>query len=104
MLCHLVAVPGELKAALEEGASLLVKGAPGGGKTSFALSIIEEFKDGTCVYVSTRTSREAFYRYFPWVREVLGFSGYSLLDVCPLWDASPLKVWFYPSGARPLSG
>jgi len=56
---------------LREGASLLVKGVPGGGKTAFTLSIIEEFKEGTCVYVSTRTSRELFYKYFPWVRDVL---------------------------------
>nr|MDO8061601.1 hypothetical protein [Candidatus Freyrarchaeum guaymaensis] len=38
-------------------------------------------------------------------REVRGFSGYSLLDVCPLWDASPLKVLSFrgssPFGVTP---
>ncbi|MBS7287313.1 MAG: hypothetical protein KIH01_00810 [Candidatus Freyarchaeota archaeon] len=65
-------VPDEIKSLIEYGGSLLVKGMAGSGKTSFALSVLEEFSGGTPVYVSTRLSQESFYRHFPWARGFLG--------------------------------
>ncbi|MEM2330766.1 MAG: gas vesicle protein GvpD P-loop domain-containing protein [Candidatus Jordarchaeales archaeon] len=69
-------VPEEVKKLVDAGGSLLVKGMAGSGKTSFVLSLLEEFSGGTPVYVSTRLSRDAFFKFFPWAEKVLGEGGF----------------------------
>jgi len=51
-------IPPELVEALsvERGFSLLIRGAPGTGKTMLALEMIHQFGDTNAVYLSTRVS------------------------------------------------
>jgi KaiC/GvpD/RAD55 family RecA-like ATPase len=52
------------------GRSLLIKGSPGTGKTTFALQLLEELADpDKSFYLTTRVSDEALYSQFPWLRE-----------------------------------
>jgi len=50
------------------GRSLMIKGSPGTGKTTFALQLLEELADpDKSFYLSTRVSDEALYSQFPWL-------------------------------------
>jgi KaiC/GvpD/RAD55 family RecA-like ATPase len=52
------------------GRSLMIKGSPGTGKTTFALQLLEELADpDKSFYLSTRVSDEALYSQFPWLEE-----------------------------------
>ncbi|MEM4309124.1 MAG: gas vesicle protein GvpD P-loop domain-containing protein [Thermoplasmata archaeon] len=52
------------------GRSLLIKGAPGSGKTTLALQILEETVDiNRGFYISTRVSDEAIFSQFKWLKE-----------------------------------
>ncbi|UCE37066.1 MAG: hypothetical protein JSW00_16490 [Thermoplasmata archaeon] len=52
------------------GRSLMIKGSPGTGKTTFALQLLEEMADpDKSFYLSTRVSDEALYSQFPWLEE-----------------------------------
>jgi len=52
------------------GMSLMIKGAPGTGKTTFALQYLDEQTDPEkSIYLSTRVSDEALYHHFPWLRK-----------------------------------
>ncbi|MEW5937600.1 MAG: gas vesicle protein GvpD P-loop domain-containing protein, partial [Candidatus Thermoplasmatota archaeon] len=52
------------------GRSLLVKGSPGTGKTTFALQLLEMLAEPEkSFYLSTRVSDESLYRQFPWLKE-----------------------------------
>ena len=64
-------IPPELRAALSQGASfsLLIKGAPGTGKTMLAFEILNEFGGENAIYLSTRVSIPALYHQFPWMEE-----------------------------------
>ena len=64
-------IPPELRAALSPGAgySLLIKGAPGTGKTMLAFEILNEFGGENAVYLSTRVSLPALYKQLPWLEE-----------------------------------
>jgi KaiC/GvpD/RAD55 family RecA-like ATPase len=64
-------IPPELQAALTPGAgySLLIKGAPGTGKTMLAFEILTEFGGENAVYLSTRVSLPALYKQLPWLEE-----------------------------------
>ena len=54
----------------EGGRSLLIKGAAGTGKTTFALQLLEEFSDPeSSFYISTRVSDESLYNQFPWLKD-----------------------------------
>jgi len=54
----------------EGGRSLLIKGAAGTGKTTFALQLLEEFSDPeSSFYLSTRVSDESLYKQFPWLKD-----------------------------------
>ena len=53
------------------GKSLVVKGKPGAGKTTFALSYIESIMDKVPVcYLSARYSDDALQLTYPWLKEV----------------------------------
>ncbi len=53
-----------------EGRSVVIKGAPGTGKTTFSLQILETLgADGRGVYLSTRVGDEALYSQFPWLKD-----------------------------------
>jgi KaiC/GvpD/RAD55 family RecA-like ATPase len=64
-------IPPELRAALTPGAgySLLIKGAPGTGKTMLAFEILTEFGGENAVYLSTRVSLPALHNQLPWLEE-----------------------------------
>jgi len=54
----------------KSGFTLIVKGSPGSGKTTFALELLKRYKDrGT--YFSTRTSVDLLYDQFPWLIDVI---------------------------------
>ncbi len=61
------------------GHSLIVKGAAGTGKTTFALQLAEELgEDARAFYMSIRVSDASLYRQFPWLenqRERLKIAG-----------------------------
>lgn len=65
-------IPDELLQFLRSpgGHSLIVKGAAGTGKTTFALQLAEELGDGPrSYYMSVRVSDASLYRQFPWLLE-----------------------------------
>ena len=65
-------IPAEIKDffSKEGGRSLLVKGAAGTGKTTFALHFMDELNDPEkCLYLTTRVSDEALFHHFPWLRD-----------------------------------
>jgi KaiC/GvpD/RAD55 family RecA-like ATPase len=52
------------------GHSLIIRGGPGSGKTTFALQLLEEIvKPDRSFYLSTRVSDEALFSQFPWLRK-----------------------------------
>jgi len=54
------------------GHSLLIKGEPGSGKTTFALEILNQLKDEFEIYyVSTRVADEVLFLQFPWLKDLL---------------------------------
>ncbi len=77
-------LPPELEEFLGgEPVTLLIKGAPGTGKTTLALEILKKFsKEDESTYISTRLSLEKILRQFPWVKEELSFEklGFELLS------------------------
>jgi KaiC/GvpD/RAD55 family RecA-like ATPase len=85
-------IPQELAEVLlsRRGYSLLIKGAPGTGKTILALEIIGLLRDSNAVYISSRVSPTALYEHFPWLDECL--SPPNLIDATKLYvpsDAIP---------------
>jgi len=77
-------LPPELEIFLkEDSVTLLIKGAPGTGKTTLALEILKVLsKKGQSAYLSTRLSIEKISRQFPWVKEDLSFEklGFELMS------------------------
>ena len=61
----MITVPRELSDFVKGGLSLLIKGGSGCGKTTLALSLLEELGGG--FYISTRVSAEKLKLHFPWV-------------------------------------
>jgi len=63
----------EVESALKsmEGYILLIKGAPGTGKTTFAVTLLERLCNGDSkgVYISTRIDPTALYKQFPGLEE-----------------------------------
>lgn len=53
----------------EGGNSLIVRGKPGTGKTILALELMDAFPDHNPLYLTTRSTTEAVYRYFPRLRQ-----------------------------------
>ena len=65
-------IPIEIKKFLlkESARSLIVRGKPGTGKTTFCLQCLEELGvDRNCFYFSTRVSDTALYSQFAWLKE-----------------------------------
>jgi KaiC/GvpD/RAD55 family RecA-like ATPase len=53
------------------GNSLIIKGKPGAGKTSFALELLNVVRDEVPVhYISTRASEDPLLLKFPWLQEI----------------------------------
>ncbi|MBC7114121.1 MAG: hypothetical protein H5T47_00645, partial [Archaeoglobi archaeon] len=51
------------------GNTMLIKGKPGTGKTSLALSILKKVcKKGNGIYLSTRVDSMILYKLFPWIK------------------------------------
>lgn len=54
------------------GHSLIIKGEPGSGKTTFALEILNSLKnDFEIHYISSRVADDVLFLQFPWLEEVL---------------------------------
>jgi len=67
-------LPSEIIRFLENlgGHSLIVRGNAGTGKTTFAIQLVEEFKDRQgAYYLSTRVSDSALLNQFPWLKDRL---------------------------------
>lgn len=66
-------IPSELKEALtsKKGFSLLIKGAPGTGKTLLTLEILKKFGNSSGVYLSSRVSPSSLYEQFPWLEKCI---------------------------------
>lgn len=67
-------VPSELMEILNQQKSykLLIKGAPGTGKTLLALSICELINQGgTALYLTARVTPEELYAEYPWVNNLI---------------------------------
>ncbi|MEM3594385.1 MAG: gas vesicle protein GvpD P-loop domain-containing protein, partial [Candidatus Jordarchaeaceae archaeon] len=67
-------IPSEVVDALstQRCYKLLVKGAPGAGKTLLALSICAFLnKKSPAIYLSTRVTPESLYGTYPWIREII---------------------------------
>ena len=65
-------IPEYLLSFLSEGygKSMIIKGNPGSGKTTFALQILENFTDvRNPILLSTRIGDESLYSQFPWLKE-----------------------------------
>ncbi|WP_406659850.1 gas vesicle protein GvpD P-loop domain-containing protein [Methanolobus sp. ZRKC3] len=63
-------IPDEIKQFFSSqfGKSLLVKGDPGTGKTTFIFEALRELcPKGNCVYVSPRIDKSSSYGNFPWI-------------------------------------
>jgi KaiC/GvpD/RAD55 family RecA-like ATPase len=63
-------IPGEVKDFFSSqfGKSLLVKGKPGTGKTTFVFGILEEVcPQGNCIYISPRIDKSSDYGRYPWI-------------------------------------
>ena len=63
-------IPGEIKEffSSQYGKSLLVKGQPGTGKTTFVFGVLDEVcPEGNCVYISPRIDKSSDYGKFPWI-------------------------------------
>ncbi|MCL7410596.1 MAG: hypothetical protein P1P69_00865 [Methanosarcinaceae archaeon] len=63
-------IPIEINKFFSEGFSktLLFKGRPGTGKTTFVFEILIELcPDGNCIYISPRIDKSSSYGRFPWI-------------------------------------
>jgi KaiC/GvpD/RAD55 family RecA-like ATPase len=66
-----VLIPDEIPEVLKKtnGYSLLIKGHPGMGKSTFALTLMVEKANVNGFYVSTRVKPDKLYEQFPWARK-----------------------------------
>ena len=63
-------IPEEISTFFDDeyGKMLLVKGAPGSGKTVFALTLLSMLK-GNGAYLATRVDSETMCRQHPWIKD-----------------------------------
>jgi len=65
-----IRIPPELYEFLRKEHTLLIKGAPGSGKTVLCLDLLKVFaKENTGVYLSSRVPAEVLYEQYPWLKE-----------------------------------
>ncbi len=66
-----VLIPDEIPEVLKKttGYSLLIKGSPGMGKSTLALTLMVEKANVNGFYVSTRVKPDKLYEQFPWARK-----------------------------------
>ncbi len=83
-------MPPELAEAFSSprGYSLLIKGAPGTGKTILALELIGELGEVNAVYLSARVSTHALYDQLPWLDECV--SPLNLIDATKFYVSSDI--------------
>src|SRR5713226_7680492 len=62
LILNFLDVPGQV---------LLIEGAPGTGKTSLALEILNQMENAHKVYVSSRVSPTKLRQHYPWIDEVV---------------------------------
>lgn len=64
-------IPEEIRGFLshEGGSSLIIQGTPGTGKTTLAFELMDTLPELNPIYLSTRATTEAIYRYFPRLRQ-----------------------------------
>ena len=62
LILNFLDVPGQV---------LLIEGAPGTGKTSLALEILNQMENAHKVYASSRVSPARLRQHFPWIDEVI---------------------------------
>ncbi len=63
-------IPSEIKEFFSSqfGKSLLVKGKPGTGKTTFVFGLLDSLcSEGNCVYISPRIDKSSEYGTYPWI-------------------------------------
>ncbi len=63
-------IPGEVSEffSSQYGKSLLVKGKPGTGKTTFVFGILDGmYSEGNCIYISPRIDKSSEYGKYPWI-------------------------------------
>ena len=59
-----------LKFVKNDSYSLLIKGNPGTGKTTFALTLLDNLNDDSnYFYISTRLSLKQLSLYYPWIEK-----------------------------------
>lgn len=83
-------IPTELIDFLKrETYSLLIKGGPGTGKTTLALTILRVLNiNKNCLYISTRVSPEQLFKYYPWLESFFGKSLKSELEETSEFEAN----------------
>ena len=83
-------IPTELIDFLKrETYSLLIKGGPGTGKTTLALTILRALNiNKNCLYISTRVSPEQLFKYYPWLESFFGKSIKSELEETPEFETN----------------
>lgn len=58
--------------SLKENQILLVKGAPGAGKTTFALKCLKILANPGCgIYYTAKITTEKIYSRYPWIKDTL---------------------------------
>lgn len=69
-------IPADLVNFLRQDTySLIIKGYAGTGKTTLALTILNEMQiKANCLYISTRISPDQLFLYYPWLEESFGGS------------------------------
>ena len=93
-------LPGEIKQFFSSrfGKSLLIKGRPGTGKTTFVFEILYELcPGGNCLYISPRIDQSSSYGKFPWVEGDFR-SNKEFMDML----ATRIKMIWEMSEERPL--
>jgi len=106
------AIPPEIRRFLlkDSARSVIVRGKPGTGKTTFCLQCLEEIGLGrSCFYFSTRVSDTALYSQFSWLKErewrdkILDASRGFLKALGDEQDAGPSKQQTSPQKAELLA-